>query len=540
MEYVDITPFAGEIYAAAVRKAKDALAAEDIAQETFLAAFQSIRRGKEPENVRAWLLRILDNKYCDWLRRKYHQPVVSFADYPWDIAGGNGLQEKADYEAEWEQVRQALGYLAKTHREVLVRFYIHQQPIDRIAKELNIPIGTVKSRLHTGRRQIKEGMEEMENYSKQSYEPDTLYISCSGCVGLSGEPFSLVRSDDKLTQSILLTAYEKPLTETEISKALGVPAAFIEPIVERLTDGELMARTEGGRVYTDFIIYMEKDREATVAQQHAIVASHFTAFWSKILEGLEELRKRDFYLRQDDHARKKLELHFCIHTLLWTCIPIRDENTGGVMPYDDYPYRKNGGRWFAMGNRYSISPKPQPLKYSINGEAGNCIRNFCGAKSLELRKYDTSLGGYPNNLFRNNYVQLLYEIYKGVSPEESAVGAYVLESVDTLVEQGILTNSNGIALDIPVLTTAENHAYRELASTCCTVLIPAVRKLLQPLYRQGYVCLPKNLSSVPAWMQYMFCDSQLPMAVIYQAIDKGEFLQNITYPLPAALLVFEE
>ena len=34
----------------------------------------------------------------------------------------------------------------------------------------------------------------------------------------------------------------------------------------------------------------------------------------QILEGLEELRKRDFYLRQDDHARKKLELHFCIHT----------------------------------------------------------------------------------------------------------------------------------------------------------------------------------------------------------------------------------
>ena len=219
--------------------------------------------------------------------------------------------------------------------------------------------------------------------------------------------------------------------------------------MERLTDGELMAHTEGGRVYTDFIIYMKKDREATVAQQHAIAASLFTAFWSKILEGLEELRKRNFYLRQKEHARKNLELHFCIHTLLWTCIPIRDENIGGVMPYDDYTYRKNGGRWFAMGNRYSIPPKLQPPKHSINGEAGNYIRNFCGAKSLELRKYDTSLGGYPNNLFHNDYVQRLYEIYKGVSPEESAVGAYVLESVDTLAKQGILTNSNGIALDFP-------------------------------------------------------------------------------------------
>ena len=38
----------------------------------------------------------------------------------------------------------------------------------------------------------------------------------------------------------------------------------------------------------------------------------------------------------------------------------------------------------------------------------------------------------------------------------------------------------------------------------------------------------------------MFCDSQLLMAVIYQAIDKGEFLQNVTYPLPAELLAFEE
>ena len=121
----------------------------------------------------------------------------------------------------------------------------------------------------------------MENYTKQSFEPDISRMSCSGAVGIDGEPFSLVGYKDKLTQNVLILAYKKPITETELAKALGTPAAFIEPVVERLIDGELMKRTDGGKVYTDFIIYTDKDRKATFQKQLNIVAENFELFWNK-------------------------------------------------------------------------------------------------------------------------------------------------------------------------------------------------------------------------------------------------------------------
>ena len=64
-------------------------------------------------------------------------------------------------------------------------------------------------------------------------------------------------------------------TEEEIARALGVPTAFVEPVVKRLTEGELMYRAEGSRkVYTDFIIYTDEDRKATFVKQRFPMASH--------------------------------------------------------------------------------------------------------------------------------------------------------------------------------------------------------------------------------------------------------------------------
>lgn len=54
---------------------------------------------------------------------------------------------------------------------------------------------------------------------------------------------------------------------------------------------------------------------------------------------------------QTEHDRAKLELHFCVKTLMKAYSSVRDEVTG-TMPYSEYPYRKDGGRWIAMGMEY--------------------------------------------------------------------------------------------------------------------------------------------------------------------------------------------
>lgn len=166
-----LTEYVDRLYHAALIKTGDSYVAEDIAQETFLAAISALSKGKEPDNIWSWLYSILSNKYCNWLRDKYKKAQVSFDDYPFEIPEAT-LDD--DSEEMLTDIRQALGYLAKTHREVIARFYMHGDTIEQISHDLNIPQGTVKSRLNTGRKHIKEGVENMESYARQSYEPDVL------------------------------------------------------------------------------------------------------------------------------------------------------------------------------------------------------------------------------------------------------------------------------------------------------------------------------------------------------------------------------
>lgn len=538
---VDLSEYVDRLYSAALKKARDSQVAEDIAQETFLAAISQLSRGKEPENLWAWLLTILSNKYCDWLREKYNKPQVSFEDYPFEIT--EETAEDDDSAEKLEAVRRELGYLARIHREVMVRFYMHGSTVERIARDLQIPPGTVKSRLNIGRQHVRKGVTDMENYTKQSYEPDTLHIACSGGEGLQHEPFSLVPDSDKLAQSILILAYSKPLMETELAKALGVPATFVEPIVEKLVDGELMKRTDGGKVYTDFIIYTDKDRTATFRKQLSVATEHFQLFWEEVKRALGELREKPWYLRQTERARTKLELHFCVKLLMNAHMTVRDEVTG-CMPYSEYPYRKDGGRWIAMGMQYPAGYRKEDdaefWKYSVDGEAGYTERNFRDTKSLEIWDYGTSFGGYLHNLQAPYYVKWFYELWEKVPVEESAVSAQVLQDADFLIENGFLWRGVTLELDIPVLSRAEHQEECSMAWDYEKKVAARIREVLLPVFESGYVRLPSHLKSVPKWQQYMFCGDSVLMAVIHKAREKGLFLDGVDYPVPASLLVYEK
>lgn len=537
----DLSEYVDRLYSAAVKKTRDTYLAEDMAQETLLAACSQLARGKQPHNLWAWLLSILSNKYCDWLREKYNRPQISYEDYPFEIAEETTPQD--DWAEKLEAVLRELGYLARIHREVMVQFYIHNHSVERIAEELGIPAGTVKSRLNIGRQHIRKEVNSMENYTKQSYEPDILQIACSGKEGLRREPFSLVPPSDRLAQSILIQAYPKPLTETELARSLGVPAAFIEPIVEKLTRGELMKRTNGGKVYTDFILFTPRDRKATFEKQLNTVETHFRLFWEETANALEELRKTPCCLRQSQHARAKLELYFCLKLLMNVQASVRDEAVGSL-PYSDYPYRKDGGRWISLGMLYSGEAGSQAdtvfQKYSVNGEVSYSEQNFRDTRYLELRSYGTSLGAWPDYETVPHYVKWFYELWEKVPSEEWADDPHVLQDTDCLIQQGFLKREKELELDIPAITLTE---YRELCSLV-SAYVPKeaslVRDVLLPVFESGYVRLPSHLKSVPRGQQYMFCSNRVPMAVIFKAKEMGLLLDGADYPVPAALLILEK
>ena len=119
---------------------------------------------------------------------------------------------------------------------------------------------------------MKKGLETME--TRENYLPGRLNLSFGGSVGLKGEPISLVEGD-LIVQNLLILAYDKPITISDLSKAIGIPAAYIEPIIKKLVDGELMVQMDSGKVYTDFIITRPQNTLKNFKPQLEFTHKHF-------------------------------------------------------------------------------------------------------------------------------------------------------------------------------------------------------------------------------------------------------------------------
>ena len=172
--------------------------------------------------------------------------------------------------------------------------------------------GTVKSRLSTGRSQMKKGLETME--TRENYLPGRLNLPFGGSDGLKGETISLVE-EDLIAQNLLNLAYDKPITISDLSKAIGIPAAYIEPIVKKLIDGELMVQMDSGKVYSDFIISKAQDILKNFESQKNFAHKQFDTVWNIVEKMSDKISKMDFVKSMDSEeiisiARNKCNDYF--------------------------------------------------------------------------------------------------------------------------------------------------------------------------------------------------------------------------------------
>ena len=119
--------------------------AEDILQETYLAAYQAFPRLKDRTAFRPWLISIARNKWRDWYRkqaRRLDTPVGELPDVPAEEAPDTAVAETLDR-------------LSDRDARMLRLFYLEQLPQKEIARQLSIPTGTVKSRLNAARDRFR-------------------------------------------------------------------------------------------------------------------------------------------------------------------------------------------------------------------------------------------------------------------------------------------------------------------------------------------------------------------------------------------------
>ena len=133
---------------AAYRVVHDGGAAEDIAQEAFIAAIRALERFDRRRPFAPWLHRIVVNRAIDWTRARSARREVT--SDPADALGAQGDAVDPAAAADADRVVAALGSLGPEHRAVVVLRYLLEYTPGEIARLLEIPRGTVNSRLRRG------------------------------------------------------------------------------------------------------------------------------------------------------------------------------------------------------------------------------------------------------------------------------------------------------------------------------------------------------------------------------------------------------
>ncbi len=155
------------LFGAALRMTRNRTRAEDLLQEMFLRAWRSFHSFKPGTNVRAWLYRILMNAYIDGYRKSEREPEVVDQEDVDEFYLYSKVHESEDFRRAGNpeeallnslmdaDVKGALDSLPETFRNVVILADIEGFSYKEIAEILGIPIGTVMSRLHRGRRQLQ-------------------------------------------------------------------------------------------------------------------------------------------------------------------------------------------------------------------------------------------------------------------------------------------------------------------------------------------------------------------------------------------------
>jgi RNA polymerase sigma-70 factor (ECF subfamily) len=185
-------PLMDSLYSAALRMTRNPADAEDLVQETYLKAYRGFGGFQEGTNLKAWLYRILTNTYINRYRAQKRRPDETDLDEVEDLylyrrlgglegarAGQSAEEELLEHITDSE-VKDAIEALPEQFRMAVLLADVEGFSYKEIAEILDIPIGTVMSRLHRGRKALQKQLYEFAQQRGLVDRPDPVGVGSDG------------------------------------------------------------------------------------------------------------------------------------------------------------------------------------------------------------------------------------------------------------------------------------------------------------------------------------------------------------------------
>lgn len=373
-----------------LKKTGNSFEAENLVQDILLNIITSLERGNEPENFEAWVWGIARNRYSVWAKVKHNQNELfvgsDISDY--EILDNTANTENKVIDSEdLNLLRRELAFVSSEYRNIVVAYYIEDRKIKNIAASLNLPEGTIKSKLFRARKILKEGINMSREFGKRSYKPEDIRFTANGPQP-SGLPWKAVQRS--LPKNILLELDNNPLTIEQLAIECGVAMPYMEEEVKLLLDATLIKKV--GEKYVTNIFIASKECQHKVWKAQRVNSKKRSEILNKIVvDSLGKLRKLGILKNNMSDQELKWWAVLCAIDCLITNL----EGYNSSFPEK----RANGETWGFMG--FEMYDAPEATFMGLN--SFGCEKAMFNAFKI----YDKNL-----NLWERagemNYTQALF------------------------------------------------------------------------------------------------------------------------------------
>ena len=247
-----ITEYLKPIFGFALKRCKSIHDAEDLSQEIAIRAFRALLVKDNVTDMGKFIWTVAHNTLSNYYRDTAKSMVgVSIEEVAELIADPYSELDTDDNTEAIHRLQTEIAYLSKLQRRIVIAYYFENRKQADIARELDIPLGTVKWHLFEAKKELKRGMDTMRKASELKFNPIKFHsYGVNGSVGKKS-PDEFFRST--LAQNICYCVRNTAKTINEIADDLGVSPVYVETEVEFLEEyGFLQAQKD--KYIINFII----------------------------------------------------------------------------------------------------------------------------------------------------------------------------------------------------------------------------------------------------------------------------------------------